>query len=113
MKTEFYGWELEIVVFVKFDPKTNKYWFFKNDPSEKNSISNNRITSILPDDDHNFWIGTRDGLNYFNSKTEQFEHYSANVYDDRLYIDYRIVSIMKDSNDGIWFCTGNGIKLFK
>ena len=95
--------------FVKFDPKTNKYWFFKNDPSEKNSISNNRITSILPDDDHNFWIGTRDGLNYFNSKTEQFEHYSANVYDDRLYIDYRIVSIMKDSNDGIWFCTGNGI----
>jgi len=39
---------------------------------KQNSLSNHSIFSIIPGSNHQLYIGTRDGLNIFNTKTEEF-----------------------------------------
>src|SRR5215211_5823950 len=55
---------------------------FKPDPDVSSSLSDRWITSIVEDQDGYLWIGTRQGgLNRYDSRTEEFDHY---LHDDHL-----------------------------
>lgn len=50
---------------------------FLNDPSNANSISSNFVRSCCEDNNGNMWIGTFNGLNYYNPHTKAFHLYST------------------------------------
>ncbi len=87
---------------VRKDFKNGTTRRFVNNPGDPNSLSNNRVTEIIKDKQGNFWIGTGNGLNHFNLKTEKFTRY-FNVPDKN--IPYYIWSLCEDSESTIWIGT--------
>jgi len=51
------------------------FQFYKNDPAQKDGLSNNNITDIIEDEKHNLWLSTYGGgLHYFNSQNGSATH---------------------------------------
>jgi len=87
---------------------------FQHEQDNSNSLSHNYITKIVEDNQGNLWIGTRrGGLNYFNTKTEQFTHYRHQKNNiNSLSHDY-IYTIKKDYLGNLWIGTvGGGLNYF-
>jgi len=82
---------------------------FKNyihNDSDSSSIGNNDIHTVYEDNSHNIWIGTDDGINKFNYKTQKFSRYSLGLKNKH------IASIISDKNNNIWVSTYAGISRF-
>ncbi len=58
------------------DPATEKFLTFK--PGPDNNLESNNITAILEDSIGNFWIGSNNGLYYFNATSLTFKRYKFN-----------------------------------
>jgi len=84
---------------VRKDFKNGTTRRFINNPRDPNSISHNRVLDILKDKQGDFWIGTENGLNHFNLKTEKFTRY-YNVPDKNTL--YAVWSLCEDSDSTIW-----------
>ena len=54
------------------DPKTNDYYWHKANGSSDELQSNLQISQIKGDKEGNIWIGTDNGLSYFDSKNDPF-----------------------------------------
>jgi signal transduction histidine kinase/ligand-binding sensor domain-containing protein len=82
--------------------KTGKFTFYKNDPADQYTISNNKISSIVEDDNTDLWIGTMNtgGLNRMNVRTGKSTNYMPGLVVSDLY---------KDSSGVIWAGTLAGL----
>jgi ligand-binding sensor domain-containing protein/signal transduction histidine kinase/DNA-binding response OmpR family regulator len=87
---------------------------FKHDANNSNSLSHNYITKIVEDSQGNLWIGTRrGGLNYFNTKTEQFTHYRHQENNSNSLSHDFIYTIVEDNQENLWIGTvGGGLNYF-
>jgi len=56
----------------KYEGVENKMKIFKNDPTNKNSLSNSEVTALTQIRKDLILVGTRDGLDFFNPVTEKF-----------------------------------------
>lgn len=74
-------WCLTPYTLSKFDPqlKTFKHYFFDYRPI--NGYSEPTYGDIYQDPQENFWLGTGDGLIYFDITTKKFTRYVTNVSD--------------------------------
>ncbi|HEX3164909.1 MAG TPA: two-component regulator propeller domain-containing protein, partial [Chitinophagaceae bacterium] len=79
----------------------SKYTFKPN----ANSISDNNLTCLLPDEKGNLWIGTRGGLNYFDRSKNKFFHYSTS----NGLSHNSVFSLVKDNKERLWIGTANGL----
>ncbi|MBU8891837.1 MAG: SpoIIE family protein phosphatase [Bacteroidales bacterium] len=65
------------------------------------SIINDYIHKIFEDSNGDIWVGTQDGLSYFNSRTKRFENIGRtkllNVFKNN-----RIFDILEDKNHNLW-----------
>ena len=97
----------ESLGFSRFDRETGGFQDYLNDPNDRNSLSNNSVTSI-----HSFlgffWIGTRGGLNRFNPETGQFRRYTIK---DGL-PGQTISGISDDRRSYLWISTNEGLTRF-
>lgn len=60
----------------KLNPQTEEMTAFLHDPSDPNSLSDNRVGAIFEDSRANFWVGTMgDGLQKLDRKTGKFTRY--------------------------------------
>ncbi|WP_223789436.1 sensor histidine kinase [Marinicella meishanensis] len=59
----------------KINFKTETVEYFKHDPEDENSLSNNTIRSILVAESGDLWIGTDGGLNHLKKDASQFSRY--------------------------------------
>ena len=66
----------------KYDGYT--FTIYKNNPEDKNSISNNTIESLYEDKSGNLWVGTENGLNLYDRDNDRFIH---NIPLSRIRID--------------------------
>jgi ligand-binding sensor domain-containing protein len=84
---------------------------FIHDKNNKNSLSDNRIISLMLDDKGYLWIGTYlGGLCRFNSSTNHFEIFTVG---DRSKISDNIIWVVyQDSKQRIWAGTNNGLNLY-
>lgn len=90
-----------------------QFTVFKNDPNNKNSISDNFIKCITEDANHNLWVGTTDGLNRFNAYTNTFVRYKHDPMNDDGLSGNSINSIYKDKKGELLISTnGNGLCVF-
>jgi ligand-binding sensor domain-containing protein/serine phosphatase RsbU (regulator of sigma subunit) len=113
-----------------FDHKKNKLWVctgdagicvldFSNNPKKpnieyikhsdtKNSLSSNIVNNIRKDKNGTYWISTTNGLNNYNSSTNQFKHYTET---DGLANNY-VYDALPDNKGNLWLPTNNGLSKF-
>jgi ligand-binding sensor domain-containing protein/signal transduction histidine kinase/AraC-like DNA-binding protein len=80
---------------------------FKHAPTNPNSISHNKIKCVMLDE-NGLWIGTINGLNYYDFKTEKFTHYFHDPTNNNSIPDDRIYDIKKDRDGYLWIATYRG-----
>jgi len=83
-----------------------KFIHIKSDPYEKNTLSSNEVTSIIADK-NDVWIGTRDGLNKFNSIENTIKNMKSGIAKIPLSNEY-IRALLKDKNGYLWIGTDCG-----
>ncbi|MCJ8318156.1 MAG: ATP-binding protein, partial [Colwellia sp.] len=64
------------------------------------------------DSQGNIWLGTGDGLNYFNPKNKLFTHYRHQASNPNSLSDSNIFSIIEDSQSNLWLGTRDGLNYF-
>ena len=98
---------------LRFNPETNKFEQFKNDPQNPNSLSNNTVSAICEDDSGNIWIGTgiimvsaeNCGLNMYNPKTKKFRLFQHDWNDNTTIASNRIAALLIDHYGIFWIAT--------
>lgn len=95
---------------IKFDPTKDTiqtYNSYKKD-GDKEEIIINGIRDIVEDKHSNLWIGTNNGLLYYNKKNNSFKEYTEK---DGL-ANNIVYQILMDEEQNIWMSTNNGISKF-
>lgn len=58
---------------IRFNPSTREMKRFKHDPTNTNSLLDNRVSALMEDNEGTIWVGTYQcGLHQFNPETEDF-----------------------------------------
>jgi signal transduction histidine kinase/ligand-binding sensor domain-containing protein/CheY-like chemotaxis protein/AraC-like DNA-binding protein len=95
-----------------FNPFTARFLqVYRNDPSDKQSLSSNEIKSILPDPVNPaqfLWVGTPIGLNRLDKKTGKFSHFTTK---DGL-PNNTVYGVLSDQRGHLWLSTNQGISVF-
>ncbi|HSR17285.1 MAG TPA: two-component regulator propeller domain-containing protein, partial [Ignavibacteriaceae bacterium] len=104
----------------KLDPGNRKFIHYRNDPADKNSLSDNTISAIYKDKKGYLWIGTwNSGLNrsiYSINKSgrfiPKFRNYRNNP-DNLSSLSSNLVQAIFEDSDGIlWIGTGTGLNIY-
>lgn len=102
---------------IKFNPITETYLHYKQEPENPNSLSDNNIVSFFEDDEGIIWIATAKGnLNRFDYKSGKFDHYRYLPENTELNINITLESlpsICEDDFGNLWFTVeGKGLFIF-
>lgn len=93
-----------------FDPLTNRFVRSLGNVDEKVNLSHTTITSFHIDRGGVLWVGTKKGLNKFDSYSKEFEMYLSSSYDPTNSI---ITGIQSSSGGRYWISTiGGGLFRF-
>lgn len=97
----------------RYEPEKDQFQTFRNEPSNRFSLSHNVVRSILPDPkepDRFLWIGTAGGgLNRFDISKGTFEHFTIeNGLPDNV-----IYGILADDAGNLWMSTNQGLSRFR
>ncbi len=61
--------------FGSYDPSNGNVKAYLFNSTNNNSISSDKVRSIIQDKDGTLWLGTNNGINHFNPETEKFKRY--------------------------------------
>ncbi|MFO7890066.1 MAG: two-component regulator propeller domain-containing protein [bacterium] len=92
----------------KFDTEIEKFFNYRNDPRNNNTISNNFIKALCKDEEGFIWIGTEQGLNRFNPRTEKFITFYNKPDKPQSLSDDNINVVYADSFGILWVGTQRG-----
>ncbi len=79
--------------------------------TEADGLANNNVCSIVSEKEGHFWLGTYNGISYFNSKDETFRNFY--VQDGFNFNEFNRLSFYKDSLGQFYFGGMNGFNVFK
>jgi len=87
---------------VAFDPKTGHQRFYRHVLSDPKSLSNDAVYRVLVDRSGILWVGTGDGLDRFDARSESFTVYKQdwNSADAQVYL-----AMAEDTDGKIWLAT--------
>ncbi len=92
----------------KIDVPAGKSVSYRTNKADPSSLGNDLVLSLCKDSKNNLWIGTRTGLNKFDSGTNTFTHFMTN---DGLPNNI-IVGIEEDHSSNLWISTYYGISKY-
>jgi serine phosphatase RsbU (regulator of sigma subunit)/sugar lactone lactonase YvrE len=97
-----------------FDPENGNFTHYVHDPSNPETITDNRIYSLVEDKNGFIWIGTYgSGLNKLNKKTGKISNYQFNEDDTTSISSNATWSLAFDDSDRLWVGTfGGGVNIF-
>lgn len=97
----------------KFNPETEQYTHYKNDPNNPNSLRSNLVYSLLIDRTGDLWVGTGEGgLNKFDPESGQFLSYRHDPDDPTSLSNDLIASLFEDKAGMLWVGAGEGLNAF-
>jgi len=97
--------------FCLFSQETPSHLSFKfKNISVEEGLSNSSVSSIVQDDYGFIWIGTRDGLNRFNSF--DFEIFRESPQDTNSISDNWVRDLIVDKEGALWIATKNGLNKY-
>jgi ligand-binding sensor domain-containing protein/two-component sensor histidine kinase len=87
---------------------------YKNNPLDRNSISDNFIWTIYEDKSGTLWIGTNShGLSKFDRQTDKFINYANSPDNSNSLNSNNVRAILEDSKGNLWIGTeGGGLNKF-
>ena len=96
-----------------FNPQTEKFVNYRNDPRNANSLADDLTQGLTIDKNGNVWIATQSGLDKFEPSTNRFTHYTHQHNDSGSISNNQIFAICADEEDNLWLATGSpGIDYF-
>jgi ligand-binding sensor domain-containing protein/signal transduction histidine kinase len=96
-----------------FNPDSNTFTHYLNDPSNSTSLSADTVYALLEDRQGRFWVGTNNGLNLFDRKTGRFVRYMNDPKDPNSLSSSDIRRLAEDKSGNIWIATyGGGLVRF-
>ena len=81
---------------------------FKHNQADPFSLSDDKVYSIFKDRRGNLWVGTGNGLDRFDEKTEKFFHFRNNPGDPNSITDNWVWPIYEDAKGNLWIGTVRG-----
>ena len=91
----------------RFDPSSEKFTHYENDPKNKKSLRSNRTRAFVEDDDGFIWVGTNIGLDKMDPKTGEFIHFFSTDPDFAV-LDQQFIRVLyKDKSGILWIGCGN------
>ena len=81
---------------------------YEHNSADSASLSNNHVNCVYEDEQNNFWIGTKNGLNLLDRETGKFTVYGKK---DGLKSNY-INSVLDDGKGNLWLGTLKGLIQF-
>lgn len=90
----------------RFNPNSNKWTVFKNEPKNPTSLAHNKVISLFEDSKMTLWITTEGGgLCQYNPNEGNFTSFTTNegLPNDVVY------KIIEDNHSTLWFTTNQGI----
>jgi ligand-binding sensor domain-containing protein/signal transduction histidine kinase len=95
--------------FGRFDRTEKTFKFYKHDPDDPRSISNNTVDTVyITPDGLSIWVGTQNGLNKFDKETGQFKSY----FESDGLAGNAVSCILGDDRGRLWMSTNQGISKF-
>ena len=94
-----------------FDSRTGINYFFQNEEADKKSLSHNNILSLLKSNDGIIWVGTRNGLNKFESEKPDFIHI-RNISGKHGLSSKNVNSFIEEKDSLLWVGTTDGLNLY-
>lgn len=92
----------------KVNPITKEVVHFRRSEENPSSLIDNVVQIVFEDKERNLWVGTKDGLDMFDRKNENFIHFSAiNGLPNNV-----INGILQDDDNNLWISTNKGISKF-
>jgi len=95
----------------KFDPKSEVFTRYKNDPANSQSLINEYNLCIYIDDDGFIWIGTNSGLDRLDPVSQNFEHYQNIPGDSSTISSNTVYCVTQDQQKAFWIGTKNGLNM--
>ena len=105
-----WGGGLNKIMFGK-NSSFKKIDYYKHTFENSESINSNIVQAIFEDSKKNIWIGTEEGLDLYNSKSDGFFHFKNELNNENSLSDNRIQSkcIIEDRIGNIWIGTWRGL----
>ena len=92
----------------RFDPRTDGLKFYRHDPDNPTSLSNDNVGCLFVDHAGTLWVGAADALNRFEPETEQFQKFSSTPRES-----FQYGAIREDANGALWLASpGYGLYRF-
>ncbi|MEN1785143.1 MAG: two-component regulator propeller domain-containing protein [Bacteroidota bacterium] len=84
-----------------------------NGTDNQRLLSHGRVEAITEDALKNIWIGTQQGLNYFDRSTKTFKKYFFKNNDPRSLSSSVINALLVDSQNQLWVGTASGLNQYQ
>ncbi|TQV84885.1 hybrid sensor histidine kinase/response regulator [Aliikangiella coralliicola] len=99
---------------IKYDTEQETVEYFRHDPEDSSSLSNNHVLHITEDPMGNLWIATRGGgLNRFDRKSKSFSRYQHDINDPDSLSSNLVSFVFYDDSNLLWLGTeGSGLNIF-
>jgi signal transduction histidine kinase/DNA-binding response OmpR family regulator/ligand-binding sensor domain-containing protein len=106
--TIYIGSQQQGIAIVNLEQISNPkaYQFYSKYKKGKKKIKNNRITSILKDEDGNIWMSTYNGLHLFDKEKKEFIHETSLLQEKSI---SEIINAFATKGNFIWLATPNGL----
>lgn len=85
---------------------------FTHSSNLSTSISSNTIMSITSDQTGILWVGTRLGINIFDSERQNFNHYQTIVGNEKI-DNSKVWAIFSDKTNEVWIGGDNGLSIIE
>ena len=89
----------------RYDAYELKGW--KHKPGDSTSLFNNQVLCIVEDDDGNFLVGTKNGLDKYIHASNLFVHFVASSTNEQF--THRVNSFVKGPGGNIFAATYDGL----
>lgn len=97
---------------IAFDRSNLRFFYFKHNPLDPYSLSDNFVTTVFVDKDKQLWVGTLNGLNLLDRKKQKFSKFQKNATGENSLVSNTVTSVFQDHNGLMWIGTEEGLSSY-
>lgn len=89
------------------------FTIYRNDPMDRWTLRNSRVSSILCTSDSSIWVGTEGGLHLYDRDYDRFHRFENDPADSLSLSDNYVRTMFEDSQGNLWIGTYRGLNMFE